>query len=83
MEGFSSLKKGVAKKILFSSGPVGTSSDIASKRGFFVSLFECKRKVKGFVNELIQWYSNSSGWFQDSPVGLTYSLASQHLNNPW
>jgi hypothetical protein len=28
-------------------------------------------------------YSNSSGWFQDSPVGLTYSLASQHLNNPW
>ena len=31
----------IAKKFLFRSGPVGTRSDIASKSGFFSSLFEC------------------------------------------
>jgi hypothetical protein len=38
----------VAKKLLLLSGPVGTSSDIASKRGFF-AIFECNGELKRFL----------------------------------
>jgi hypothetical protein len=31
------------------SGPVGTSSDIAPKIGFFAYLFECNKKLKRFL----------------------------------
>jgi hypothetical protein len=34
---------------LFFSGPVGTSSDIASKRGFFASACEDNGELKGFL----------------------------------
>jgi hypothetical protein len=44
----------LAKKVSFLGGPVGPSSDITSKRGFFANLFECNGELKRFLQHTTQ-----------------------------
>jgi hypothetical protein len=49
LKGLGFIDIGLAKKFFFLSGPVGISSDITPKRGFFATLFECKEELKRFL----------------------------------
>jgi hypothetical protein len=65
-------------------GPVGTSSDIASKRGFFVCLFECNRELKRFLRDnavgiwIIKIHLNPKSQSGQSIRAFSYFLFIKH-----